>query len=632
MPGVTTPRRKKARPEAIGWGSVRQICKPPDRLTVSSWAERNRILEESNAEPGRWRNEKTPYLAGVMDSFNDPEVEVIVFVAGAQVGKTECGLNCLGYIIDQDPGTTLIVYPSELQANKVMSHRIHPMIRGSPAILRHIRGNSDDLGLKEISLDRMTIFSAWSNSPGALSSTPCRYIILDEVDKFPPYAGRESNPIKLAAVRTRTFVGRRKILIFSTPTLDTAYIWSEWERSDQCRYYVPCPFCGAFQVLDFFAGVKWQKDVAIARIRDERLAYYECQICGEHITDERKMGMVARGRWAPRGVKVNLEGELEGEAPSKRRRGFHVSALYSPFVSFGEIAVEFLESIGDFSKMQGFHNSWLGIPWKEKVDSISEEKIKGAKRDYPEGTVPAEARLLTAGADIQGDVIWYAIRAWGPGERSWLVRYGLVATWEDLWLAIASPYKTASGAILTVQRAYVDSGFRTDEVYEFCRLHRPVTWPSKGSNSAVLQTTFRISKPDPTGKVLLWTFKADFMKDKLSRLLSAKPGEPGEWAVHQEIDEEYVRQMTSERRVMKREKGKRYSTWEPITESAANHIFDCEVLNVLAAEVLGVRFFDRKDGPPDPAAPREARRERDHEGWLEEQGDWLDDGGSIWDG
>ena len=61
---------------------------PPDDLTVSQWAEKKRRLStEASAEPGPWKNRRTPYLVEIMDAFIDPSVRHITFVAASQVGK-----------------------------------------------------------------------------------------------------------------------------------------------------------------------------------------------------------------------------------------------------------------------------------------------------------------------------------------------------------------------------------------------------------------------------------------------------------------------------------------------------------------------------------------------------------------
>ena len=104
--------------------------KPPEKLTVSQWADQNRIIPSGTSnQPGRWKTEKTPYLKGIMDAFSDDRIEEIVFIKSTQVGGTEAILNIIGYIIDQDPASTLVVYPSEVLAEDISKNRIQPMLR-----------------------------------------------------------------------------------------------------------------------------------------------------------------------------------------------------------------------------------------------------------------------------------------------------------------------------------------------------------------------------------------------------------------------------------------------------------------------------------------------------------------------
>lgn len=92
--------------------------KPPDDLTVTEWAEKNRRLStEASAEPGPWRTDRTPYLREPMDSFTDPKVRRIVMVAASQVGKSEFINNTIGYIIDEDPGSILFVHPTTIDTD-----------------------------------------------------------------------------------------------------------------------------------------------------------------------------------------------------------------------------------------------------------------------------------------------------------------------------------------------------------------------------------------------------------------------------------------------------------------------------------------------------------------------------------
>ena len=85
---------------------------PPPTLTVSEWADAERMLSpESAAEPGAWDTGRTEYLRGVMDAVNDPTITKIVVAKASQCGYTEAIGNILGYLISEDPGPILIIQP-----------------------------------------------------------------------------------------------------------------------------------------------------------------------------------------------------------------------------------------------------------------------------------------------------------------------------------------------------------------------------------------------------------------------------------------------------------------------------------------------------------------------------------------
>ena len=113
----------------------REGLRPDPRLTVSEWAERYRMLStKESAEPGRWRNARTPYLREIMDCLSPASpVERVVLMKGAQVGGTELGLNWVGYAIHHAPGPMMIVWPTTEMAQRNSKHRIDPLIEESPA-------------------------------------------------------------------------------------------------------------------------------------------------------------------------------------------------------------------------------------------------------------------------------------------------------------------------------------------------------------------------------------------------------------------------------------------------------------------------------------------------------------------
>ena len=109
---------------------------PPPRWKVSQWADNRRQLSsEASAEPGQWDTSRAEYQRDIMDAFNDPEVEDVVFMSSAQVGKTEVLNNVVGYYIDFDPCPILVVQPNEKPMGEAWSKdRLAPRIRDTPSI------------------------------------------------------------------------------------------------------------------------------------------------------------------------------------------------------------------------------------------------------------------------------------------------------------------------------------------------------------------------------------------------------------------------------------------------------------------------------------------------------------------
>ena len=623
-------------PPDVEWTSRERLAwTPPDDLTVSQWADRFRILHPlTSAEAGPWRTSRTPYLRGIMDSASDPSVERITICASSQVGKTECLLNVVAYGIDQSPGSMLIVLPREDDAVSLGNRRIRPMLEASPRLARHLSEAKGDNLKKEIRCGaRSILYLAGSNSPADLASRPIRYLIMDEVDKFPRFSGREADPVSLATERTRTF-WNRKIIMASTPTTRDGYIWREWEASDRRLFFVPCPSCSAYQPMEF-ASVKFPEDERDPKvIRDERLAWYECSACAAKIVDREKTEMMARGVWAPEGAAVDRDGCFEEPGPTSHR-GFRLNALYSPWLTFSEVAAKFLETKDDPALLMNFVNSWLGYVFEDKTEGTSVEEVSSRAAEYKERTVPDRAIVLTAGCDLQLDHLYYTVRAHGPFEESWLVECGRIdGGLESLVdVLIRRVWDGTDGRKHRLRLLCIDSGFRTDEVYQFARSFSEVVRPIKGQQriSGVPIRSNRIDKSiagDPMRRsIRLWHIDTTHFKDKLARMMQARGGEHGEWHLPSQPNVEYLRQVTSEQKVYKRNRntGATVSVWETKPGQRANHYLDCEVYSLVAAEMLSVFALDETHlASWGGGEPRREEPDRKDGGWMGKHGGgWM---------
>ena len=586
----------KKQDRKIWTSEEKQAWKRPEKITVSQWADRYRYLNPvTSAEPGRWKTSRTPYLKGVMDAFTNPFVEEITVIAASQVGKTEAMFNMLGFIIDQDPGPTLVVLPRENDAKSVSCNRVLPMIEGSYTLREHLPRLSDDITRLEYHLDRMILYFAGSNSPADLASRPIRYLFLDEIDKYPKFSGREADPIKLASERQKTFWNRKTVKV-STPTTRDGYIFREYEKSDRSRYYVPCPHCGKYQVL-LFGQIKWpKKEKSTERIKNERLAWYECLHCSKHIKDYQKNRILTRGRWVPEDAEIEDDGTISGNIIKSTHRGFWINSLYSPWLTFSDIAAEFIKSKDYIELLMNFVNSWLAEVWEEKIEETTVDRIRSLSRDYDEGDVPDDVLVLTAGVDVQKDHFYYVIRGWGYYEESWLIRADRVEYWDDVIDALfKTEYKKlSSNETLPVYMSCVDSGYRTDEVYRFCRQWADKTKAIKGQEEIAGGRFYRASKIDinsRTGSIIrgglvLWNLNVSQYKDKINRLVTTR--DPCKWHIFNNPDEEYLSQFTSEHKVLVRNRntGRAKEVWRKKKDAVANHYLDAEVYAVAAADII----------------------------------------------
>lgn len=571
----------------------------PERLTVDQWAERTVILPRAVAsEPGLISLDRTPYLREILGAITDPQVEEITLQFSTQVGKTTICLLALLYHLDQDPWPCLYVGPREDDALSINTDRLQKIILESPNLRRHIHDQFHELTREAIRANGVSIHFAGANSPAGLAMRAVAVLVLDETDKYPPFAGREADPIALARERTRTFLNR-KIFKVSTPTTEHGYIHQEFLAGDRRRYWVPCPHCGVYQRLEMgsrdvgSAGIHWpvgERDPE--RIIDLRAAWYECGGCHQRISDEAKAGMLKRGRWVPEEQHILPDGSLSGTAPSRRRLSYHLSALYSPWLTWSRIAAEFLRSKDYPRLLMNFRNSWQAEVWEETVEELHDAHLRARSGGYSTGTVPPEAHLLTAGVDVQLDHLWYVIRAWGVRGESWLIRCGRVENWEALrWVLYESHYLAAGTQdLVPMSQVLIDAGYRADEVFGFCRWtgSQAVRGESRATRGC---TVTRHQHADGTVSPLV-LIDVDYYKAKLHRLIRTRDGDPGAWHLPDDVSEEYYRHLVAEQRVRHTDKksGRTRFLWKVLSSGAANHLLDCEVYALAAAELLQVEY------------------------------------------
>lgn len=574
---------EKQRPKVDWFPEELEAFKPPERYTVSEWADNFRVLTNISAEPGRWRTNRTPYLKEPMDKFTDPLIEQIVLCFGAQLGKTETELNMIGYALDQTQSPVMMVYPTDAIAKFASDKRVQPMIKSVKSISDNFDENSKLLELDFNNGNYMVLVGA--NSPSSLSSRSIKYLFFDEIDKYPAFSGKEADPLKLAKERTKTFVDK-KIVMVSTPTVESGNIWQALMNANERRqYYVPCPHCGVSQTLKF-KQIKWpdEHNDNADMIRDT--AYYECEHCGEHIYDKHKMEMLRHGEW-----------RAANKPQSKVRSiSYHLSSIYSPWVTFGDVAYEFKNSKGTPASLMNFINSWLAEPWRS-AKTKSTQTLHFTESTYDRGVVPDKATLLIASVDVQLDHFWWEVRAYAPGVKSYLIDYGQASTWNDLEEIIVNrEYPSEYGEPRQVMKAGIDSGFRTDEVYQFCARFPEICIPLKGSsNHKTLTAPYSMSSVEKgvIGGLKLYVLNTDYWKDFIFARMVRPTDEVGTIHLFKDCPQEYTDHLRSEEKqeIRNVKTGEVTVQWKPLTGHPTNHLLDTCTYNAAVADIAGVKYL-----------------------------------------
>lgn len=578
--------------------------RPEPSLLVSDWADRYRMLS-GGAEPGRWRTDRTPYLREPSDrlSVSDP-VQEIVAMKGTQLGFSEMLCNWVGYVMHHAAGPMLIVQPGLELAKRFSRQRVDTMIKDTPALAELSAGSSmsraeaarSTMMMKEF-VNGGILALTGANSSSGLRSMPVRYLGMDEVDVYPGDVGDEGGPVEVAKKRTATFTHRRKVLIFSSPTVrGTSKIESEFATTDQRYYFVPCNACDARFIIKW-ALVEWDN-------RDPSTVRVVCSECGFHHREHHKHRMLLRGEWRPTAT-----------SSSPLRVGYHLSGLYSPWVTWEEQVAEFLAAGDDPSRLKPWVNSVLGETWEEKGDAPEWERLYERREHYDIGTVPAGGLVLTAGVDAQRNRLEASVWAWGVGFESWLVDHIIIpgspadpGTLEKLEAILAQRWPHANGGSLRVERLALDTGDGavTQLLYRWCRRQdQQRVMAIKGVATSAHPVT--VSDVDITdqrgvkGTLKLWSINvSQFKSEFYAHLRLPVPTEndggvypPGFVHLPLGMTADFAQQLCAEQLVTKMTRGYPKQEWQ---QTGRNEALDCRgyaraALYVLGADSAGPRFW-----------------------------------------
>lgn len=570
--------------------------KPPEDLTVSQWADKNRRLtSESSAEVGKWRTSRTPYMFDILDSFTDPLIEHIVVVAASQVGKSETINNMVGYCIDQDPGPILLIQPTIDDVKRYSEMRIAPMIRETRCLKRKVADpkSRDAANTKrQKSFPGGVLVMTGSNVAHDLSSMPIRYVFGDERDRWATSAGSEGDPWELAVARTRTFYNKKMVEV-STPTVKGASaIENSYNLGTMERWKTQCPHCGEYVEITF-DNIRFEYDAA--ENGDKKIfhiseIFYVCPECGG-ISDEHTMKSQP-AKWV-------------ATVPEARKhhktRSFWLTSWVSPWATWESIILQFLQAGTDSAKLQVVYNTQFGELWEERGDMASEDDVM-ARREVYEAEVPDGVLLLTCGVDTQDDRLEYEVVGHRRYGETWGIKKGVILgrpdteeVWQRLDEVLSHKYKFKSGVSLQISLTFIDEGGHfTQEVRQHCLARQyDHVFAIKGANRPDIPYTAPPKKQKivVNGKVIgqVWVYEIGVNAGKQKIVDNLRVQSPGANYCHFPLRDDYgkqfFKQLMSEHLAYV-PKLKHPWQWQKIPGHERNEAFDIRNYNLAACEIL----------------------------------------------
>lgn len=540
---------------ALVAGLIGDCYRPRVKENVWQWSEANVYLDEkaSPGHPGPYDSALTPYARTIQEFYTDPEWDELVVKKSSQVGITEGVLNCVRFAVANQPTNILYAIDSREEAKKIAKTRLQPSLKRIAATAAVIGENEDDFTNLTMYLPSMTIYLTGGHSAGALANKPIGTAVVDEADEHPPPKSGETENVDKIRERLKT-VPNKKLFIIGRPKTDKHVTAREYATGTQEKYYVPCPHCAHRQEL-IFERVKFDhcKDLLgewdLQRAGTE--TYYQCESvdCHEPIRDAHKHYMLLHGEW-----------RVTNPRHKPRKRSIHISDLYSPFVTFAELAMEFIEASksGSLTKLQNFRNARLGLEWKQQQAEVTESDVLALRGAYRRGTCPFPPVVIGMTSDKQGDVLKWVKGAFKSTGECAVIDYGFALVEDELVDICKAPVEIlGSDERMSGRIGLVDEGFKATDVRDFCLRSEGIFWPCKGRGGIQVRHTVAESKTLHEGdEIIVYHFDDDDFKKQLyisciGKLADIKKGlsrTPRLW-LPSDIDRDFVNELSAEKLV-----------------------------------------------------------------------------------
>ncbi len=593
---------------ALVAGLLARHIEPSAPLAPSAWAAANAIAPDGDYKGERIDLTRTPHLIEPLDLLG-PELahNELAVMKSVQSGFTTMLLCSVGHLIDREPCDMMIVEPTDGALTALNSTKLTRFIDGSEVLKKKVypqtARSSAGSTTYEKKFPRGALNLVLASSPAALRLKTIKVALCDEVDEYEEDLDGQGDPLQLVAGRQEMFLasGTWKRAYISTPTVKgVSKIEKLHAAGDQRRWRVECPHCASRFTFEWHApldagsfGLKFKKTYP-------HEAHYVTPCCGSIIEGWQKDTVYRTGRW-------EATAPAAGKYPS-----YHFDGLASPFVPWNEIAKKFVDAGDDPTKLKAFWNLQLGMPYDMAGDAPDHEMLMQRREDYEPERIPPAALLVTAFADVQMRGIYVEVVAWAPDQQSWTIFADYLdgpttdadgGAFAELTKFYDREWPDGYGHKFRLDEIGIDSGYRTDVVYEWTRRH-PGSKATKGVDgwSKVPLGTATDQDIDYRGRKIkggaklrpigTWPLKSKFYTyAALTPIVqgSALIYPPGYCHFGRFLAENYFRQITAEYLDEESYRGRPRKRWK-VRAHRDNHWFDCRIGNSALAHPYFISF------------------------------------------
>lgn len=391
------------------------------------------------------------------------------FLAGRQycvTHNTETLINMLGWIVEYDRANTLLIMDTKTSGIALSKNRIRPFLRDvcgldySKTASSKGKDNDHSMNAVDLGIGRgANVKIGSSRCAGDLCSTPVKYLLMDELDRWQQEIRGEGDPISLAFQRQLRFRGMT--VMCSTPTLEDGRI-NKYFKQGTCETWCTVCKCGAFMPCRW-SDIDWS---------DPKEPTIACKECGQVYTE------------------TDIKGLDHEYSPPANAEPFkdNFGRIWRSFEVFGTLCHSFYswKSLRDYeiqalktgeASYQSFVNTRLAEIYKPR-DELSVELpalMRECRDDYSPYDLPVEVDFLCAGIDTHDNCLFVEVVGFSKdGREHWGVEY-FVAPYDlqsqggirdCLEMLATKAYARVDGVELKIALSFIDSGgHRTNEVY-----------------------------------------------------------------------------------------------------------------------------------------------------------------------